>query len=185
MSQVDINVFNERVLMVYKGEVTHNLLTSLLESLEERLEEIEPEKMLRKKCFNIATECIENLRHHASYPQNGQALHLNPSNSKASMIMVTRDKANYTILTCNFVKGSEMENIKAKIDKVNTLDSEGLRLYYKDTMANESLSAKGTAGLGFIDIARKSGNKLNYEFHKINDDLYYYTFFVHVSRENK
>lgn len=184
MNQVDQNIFNEKVLLVYKGEVTHNLITSLLESFEERLEEIEPERMLRKKCFNIATECIENLKHHATHPVYGQGVDMNPNNSRASMVMVTRDMVSYTFLTCNFIKSTEVGVIKGKIDKINSLDSEELRKYYKQVISNESLSSKGTAGLGFIDIARKSNNKLAYEFHKVNEDIFYYTFSVVLNREN-
>ena len=33
---------------------------------------------------------------------------------------------------------------------------------------------KGGAGLGIIDLARKSGNKLNYEFNKVSNE---YSFF--------
>jgi hypothetical protein len=182
MNQPDQNIFNEKVLMVYKGEVTHGLLTSLLESFEERLEEIEPERMIRKKCFNIATECIENLRHHATHPLNGETINTNPSNNRSSMVMVTRDDHHYTFLTCNFITIKDIERITNKIDTINSFDEAGLRQYYKDTMANGSMSSKGTAGLGFIDIARKSGNKLNYEFHKINEDIYYYSFFVRLDR---
>jgi hypothetical protein len=36
-------------------------------------------------------------------------------------------------------------------------------------LSNGTLSSKGTAGLGMIDIARKSGNKLEYQFLPIDD----------------
>lgn len=170
--------------MIYKGEVTHNLITHLLESFEERLEEVEPHRALRKKCFNIATECIENLRYHATYPSNGKSANLFINNMKASLVMVTTDPEHYTFLTCNYIKSSEQKTISDKIDKVNSMDSHGLREYYKNTMANDSISEKGTAGLGFIDIARKANNKLNYEFQKVNDELTYYTFFVKLNRGN-
>jgi hypothetical protein len=39
-----------------------------------------------------------------------------------------------------------------------------------DHLANNQISAKGGAGLGFITIAMKSGNKLDIRFEKINDD---------------
>ena len=184
MTQSDQNIFQEKVILIYKGEVTHNLITNLLESFEQRLEEIEPERMLRKKCFNIATECIENLRYHATYPSNGTSLNLSANNMKASMIMITVDPGHYTFLTCNYIKKPEQKIISGKIEKINAMDGNELRQYYKETMASDPLSEKGTAGLGFIDIARKSNSKLNYEFQQVDEDLAYYTFYVKLNRGN-
>ena len=44
------------------------------------------------------------------------------------------------------------------------------------------MSKKGGAGLGFIDIARKSGNKLEYHFEKINDDYYFFIINSQISK---
>ena len=44
------------------------------------------------------------------------------------------------------------------------------------------LSAKGGAGLGFIDIARKSGNKLEYFFKEINS---YSSFFILTTKVSR
>ncbi len=183
MNPPDQNIFSEKVILIYKGEVTHNLLVNLLESFEERLEEIEGERSIRKKCFNIATECIENLRHHSTYPLNGQSVNMTEGNSRSSMIMITVDPEYYTFLTCNYIKRREEILITQKIDKINAMDSMELRSYYKDVMSTGGMSDKGTAGLGFIDIARKSNNKLKYEFNRVNDEISYYTFSVKLNRQ--
>ena len=49
------------------------------------------------------------------------------------------------------------------------MDKDEFKNYYQDVLSNGTLSEKGTAGLGMIDIARKSGNKLEYQFLPIND----------------
>ena len=49
-------------------------------------------------------------------------------------------------------------------------DAAALKQYYMEHLENNQLSEKGGAGLGFITIAMKSGNKLTYEFNKINDE---------------
>ena len=52
---------------------------------------------------------------------------------------------------------------------VNSLDSDELRGLYQMKLANDPRTDKGTAGLGLIDIARKSKSKLNYEFIEIDE----------------
>ena len=49
-------------------------------------------------------------------------------------------------------------------------DPASLKEYYMQHLENNQLSDKGGAGLGFITIAMKSGNKLAYEFDKIDEE---------------
>ena len=59
--------------------------------------------------------------------------------------------------------------MKCRISKINELSETELRDLYRDTLNNEQRTAKGTAGLGFIDIARKSQNKLEFEFIEVDE----------------
>jgi hypothetical protein len=54
------------------------------------------------------------------------------------------------------------------------MDKEGLREYYQTSLESSMISTKGTAGLGMIDIARKSGNKLDFEFLTINEETSFF-----------
>ena len=57
------------------------------------------------------------------------------------------------------------------LDEINKLSKEELKDYYKAVLNNGQMSAKGGGGLGMIDIARKTGQKLKYNFMPI-DDMY-------------
>ena len=60
------------------------------------------------------------------------------------------------------------------------MDKEELREYYQLSLNNSMVSNKGTAGLGMIDIARKSGNKLEYEFLEIDKDFSFFSLNVKI-----
>ena len=47
---------------------------------------------------------------------------------------------------------------------ITSLDKEGLKQLYKHQIKEGRLSNKGGAGLGFIDIAKKTGNKIHFHF---------------------
>ena len=55
--------------------------------------------------------------------------------------------------------------LKDKIDKINSLSQDELKDMYKFILNHQKLTAKGGGGLGLVDIARKTGNKLDYKFH--------------------
>jgi hypothetical protein len=52
---------------------------------------------------------------------------------------------------------------------------------YKFILNHQKLSAKGGGGLGLVDIARKTGNKLEYSFENYNNDFYFFNLDILVS----
>jgi len=69
------------------------------------------------------------------------------------------------------------KKLRSWLDKINDVagSREELRALYKQVLSNGIFSEKGGGGLGFIDIAKKSGQKLEYDFRPVDDD---YSFFV-------
>jgi hypothetical protein len=60
------------------------------------------------------------------------------------------------------------------------MDKEQLKEYYQEVLNGGSMSEKGTAGLGMIDIARKSGNKLEYKFLPISDNMRFFSLNIKI-----
>ena len=85
------------------------------------------------------------------------------------------------LVTSNPVRNEDIEVLKKKIDIVNNKDREALKDLYVKTITNGKFSEKGGAGLGFIEMAKTSGNNLEYSFKPINDQYSLYTFVVTFS----
>ena len=80
----------------------------------------------------------------------------------------------------NFIYPRNVVDITNKINHINSLDRDQLKAYYKEILGNGKLSAKGGGGLGLIDIAKKSRNKLEYSFKEIDDDYSFFTLIVKI-----
>ena len=80
----------------------------------------------------------------------------------------------------NPVRTRDVKKIKESIDKVNSKDRVALREMYLSVMTDGKFSSNGGAGLGFIEMARISGNKLEYQFEQISDDYAMYTIIVTI-----
>jgi hypothetical protein len=61
---------------------------------------------------------------------------------------------------------------------VNDKDRDELKKLYVQTITNGKFSAKGGAGLGFIEMAKTSGNNLEFSFESIDETFSLYTFSV-------
>jgi hypothetical protein len=75
--------------------------------------------------------------------------------------------------------------VKNRLEQVNSLDQEGLKQLFKESRLNTTISEVGGAGLGFIDMARKSNNKLVYNFIEQNDTMSFFTLLSTISTKKE
>ena len=85
------------------------------------------------------------------------------------------------IITGNYIDNAKVESFKENIDKINGMTEEELKKHYRESLSNNELSHKGGAGLGMIDIARKSGHKLEYRFDQVNDNISFFSLIVKIT----
>ena len=74
--------------------------------------------------------------------------------------------------------------MKKSIDNINSLNKDDLNALYKKQIREGTLSEKGGAGLGLIDIARKTGRQLDYQFLPLEDNENYF-FLLKVRIDSK
>lgn len=172
---------SNKILLSFKGTITSELLTSILQIVETRMEELQDSSKERKKVFNVLVEVLQNLYHHIDdFDVEGSVDEVN--NIKSSIFMISRLTDEYKIVTGNYLLTENVDKLKSRIDHVNSLDKEALKLFYKETLNNGEISLKGGGGLGFIDIARKSGEKLEYDFIKIDEKYSFFTQIVKIQK---
>ncbi len=168
---------NEDIVLAFKGEFTKDLLTSIFQVMESRLEISPAGLKQKKKVNNVLVECLQNVYHH----MEGFTDDEKSSQAGSAMFLVSRDKENvFRIFTGNPILNTNIETLKNKIEKVNAMSPDELKAHYVDTLQKTTLSDKGGAGLGFIDMARKSGHKIDYRFDPVNDRISFFSMMVLV-----
>jgi hypothetical protein len=167
------------VLLSFKGEITSDLLTSIFEIVEKKLEEIDEDPKKKKKVYNIMVECLQNLYHHMAEHQIDISEEELKKRRSALFLIAKRSDCFY-ISTGNYIMNENVETLKDKLELINGMSREELRAYYREILNNEELSAKGGGGLGIIDIARKSENKLEYDFKSIDQQYSFFSLAVKI-----
>ena len=169
------------VLLAYKGSITSELINNVLDALESKLLDFNEHSKTRKKVYNVLVESLQNLYHHIEDIPVDYVDQLDP---KFGVLLVTKDGGDYKISTGNFITADKIKPLKSKIEKINSLSKEELKGLYKDILVNDKISEKGGGGLGLVDIARKTGNILEYEFKNFDNKYYFFILNVLVSDPN-
>jgi len=165
----------KNIMLSFKGEMSTDLLTSILQIIENKLDRFGETSKVKKRMFNIMVECLQNLHHHIAQPAKSAGKEV-PS----VIVMVAKNVTGYSIITGNFVEDREVGDLKNRLEEINSMDKDQVKDLYKSVLAEGKLSEKGGGGLGMIDIARKSGEKLDFGFIPFGEDQSFFSLNVKV-----
>ncbi|MES2678695.1 MAG: SiaB family protein kinase [Bacteroidota bacterium] len=162
------------IILIYQGLFDQQMIKTVMSMTEMKMGKEQVGESVRKKVFNIMIEGLQNICKHQ---HNASGINQNP------FLVISGDKEHYHIFTGNIIHNPKIEVVQNKLDYINSLTKEGLKEHYKTARLNSILSEVGGAGLGFIDMARKSENKLDYKFYTLDNS---YSFFIlHSKISNK
>ena len=164
---------------VYNGGFSQELTDKILSFAEANMEHGQESSKTKKKVYFIMVESLQNITRHQDAP-NATAT---AGSQTPGFFLIHRISNNYHIISGNVIENDKVNSLKEILDKVNSLDQESLKALQKEVLSQGSFSEKGGAGLGLIEMARKSGNKLVYDFKKINDELSFFYFQTNVTGE--
>jgi hypothetical protein len=155
------SMFGDDIMFMYKGQVTSDLVSHVLEIMEDRLQDDRNDRRFSKKIYNVMVECLTNL--YADESQR-EVAGFDPT----ALLTVKKIDSNYILSTGTYIPATRADAIKTVLDRINESDNDALKAYHKEVLLTEAADLTGITDLGLIDLARKSKNKLNYEFEDNN-----------------
>lgn len=169
-----------KVVLSFKGDVTSELMSSILQIIEQRMDDMNEAPRLRKKVYNVLVECLQNLYHHIDEIPSESA---KTGSDRSAIFMISLNNTGYTITTGNYILTERKDSFRERLDRINSLTKDELKDLYKEVLSSDGRSDKGGGGLGMIDIARKTGKKLNYEFASMNDKYSFFSLNINVEEQ--
>jgi hypothetical protein len=157
---------NGDIILFYKGNIDSDVINHVLDTVEDKMVEVNEQPKLRKKVYNVLVESLQNLYHHVDSVPDGFD---DQSSEKFGLLVVGKVTNGYKIITGNFVHADNIEKLEEKIKRINRSSHEEIKELYKFILNHQRISAKGGGGLGLVDIARKTGHKLDYLIKEYND----------------
>ncbi len=165
---------SNEISLVYEGEITHDITKAFTSLTETAMDKDEESNSTQRKVFHVMVECLQNISKHAEEVDVG-----GKRKEKRGVFLIHKDESQYGVTTGNVISNNNIEKLKGQLDLVNSLDRDGIKKLHKEQIRGTRLSSKQGAGLGFIDIAKKTGNPLAYEFLEIDKEK---SFFILTSK---
>jgi hypothetical protein len=157
-------LLSEHLMFAYRGQVTGDNSVALLTLLEKEMELSAFSLLGRKRLFMFVLENLQNITRHGSV-----------SNDEiTSLVVYTKTNDGYNVSTGNALKTKDVKGLRKNLEKINNLNPDKIREVYRAMLQDSSIGHKGGAGLGLIEMARKTGNKLEYDFFPVDKTYSYF-----------
>lgn len=148
----------------YRGPFSDRFTNSILDIASTTSEEKKREPSTQRKVSFMLVECFQNILKHAeSIPGDNKVW------NDDGMFSFSDSGTSFTIDTINLIQSGDAGKIASLVSQVNSLSGEELKQFYLHHLRNNELSSKSGAGLGLIELARKSGQKILYDTIPLND----------------
>ncbi len=153
--------------LVYEGEFSHDVMKMFTSMAEKDMDKTKEEKSVKRKVFHVMVECLQNMTKHSDDYNSEDRI-------GNGLFIVGKKEGVWNVITANKILKKRIDVLRDSIEYINSLSKDELNALYKKQIREGSLSDKGGAGLGLIDIARKTGRKLDYQFLPLEDNENYF-----------
>lgn len=161
-----MNIESEQFLFACRGSFDSALTDNILFLTESNLHNLDRPK-IAKKVYYLLVEGLQNITRHQGEDFEHNAY------SGGYFIIQRKDEA-YSITYGNAVSKETRGQLIERLEDIRSKESSELKEYYMDLLNNSGFSTKGGAGLGLVDMARKSSGKIHFDFVPKGKDFFYY-----------
>jgi hypothetical protein len=162
---------DDSLSFLYHGFISDEFTTKIIRIIENNIEKNDEPKVVRNKVSYLIAESFQNIFRHGVSTEKERY-----SFNKPGFFGIRVLNESYVISTANLINNTNIESIEEKLIQLKSLDKEQLKALHNEVLGSLEISDKGGAGLGLIDMARKTNNELEYAIEKVNDIFSFFYF---------
>jgi hypothetical protein len=175
MSAVNLFSLRERLgeagaLITFSGSFSHSLIEELGVAVRKYLQTDHVEKSSMMDVFSVYVEASQNVRNYTT-ARLGNA---DPTVGQSSIVVIAKRDVHYEVNAGNMIENADVPALKERLEQLRRLDKPGLKALYKEQLRKERPPEASGAGLGLIDMARRSSAPIEFDFSTVDED---YSFF--------
>lgn len=160
-------MYTSGIDLVYLGEFNHDITKMFANMADNRMDLDEEERSTKKKVYHVLVETLQNMNKHSDELSDKR-------NIGSGLFIIGKKNGTYYIISSNKVTNNKKGVLEPMVETISKSSQEELKEMYKKQLKDGSLSEKGGAGLGLIDIARKAGGNISYQFLPYDEEYYYF-----------
>lgn len=161
------------IIFAYSGYVTEAVLTGLGEALKQKLTIEDASTKTMRSVFAVFVEQMQNIIRYSAerLPPDAEdeafALHY-------GLLTIAKENGDHIVYTGNLVRRVDVERMRLYLAEIHGLDKRELKTRYREQLRLGQGTLSRSAGIGFIEIARRVSKPLEYDFVDVDDQTAFF-----------
>ncbi len=162
------------IMLDYQGSINSDTIEFIITKLRQSKDYENLNKNISNRIYAVIVECLENISRH-SLKSSGNDVLPDPYFS------VRKQGDSAIIIAGNPVSERIKNELASILDRISKLNEESLKLLYDEKISKELKAVEKSAGLGFIIMALKSGNRIKHRFRRIEGSNYIFEILISIA----
>lgn len=167
----------DRIAFLYSGSFHDTHTPRLIALGEEAVGDDEDGRTVRGRVVFVLVEAYQNIVRHRAMPPPEVA-----QKAGRSLFLLRDGGQRHEVTTMNPVTEADARAIHDRLDGLHGLDQEELKARFIQSLQRGARTERGGAGLGFIEMARRSGDPLHHDMADIHAGYKLFTLQVTLGR---
>ena len=181
------NLYNsikkEKIIFCYSGPISQATIEGIGSTLRLDLKLEEADMSSSQKIFSVFIEQMQNVLNYSEDKiVNDKDLE---KELRIGILVIGQEEDNFYVYCGNKIYNDDIEKIQNRIDEISGLTKEELKEVYKKRRRSEVEDSSKGAGLGLIEMARKSGQPIEYSFKEFDEKFSFFSIKVLISGGKK
>lgn len=169
---------DNRILMSFKGVFAQPAIVEMATALRGKVAARTNQTMVMKRIFAIFVEMSQNILFYSAEKEVDEE----GKESGVGILIVSEMDDRYCVSSGNLMLNGTVARIRERCETVSRMNKDELKVYYNEQRRLPRHAESKGAGLGLIDMARKSEFPIEFEFLPFNDETSFYMLSVYISK---
>ena len=162
----------EGIVFSFSGMISQSLTSFMVETVKAQVEDSGEDSKMIRSMFLIAIEQLQNIM---SYSKNKDIRDGFKYTSPGVLVVgFNEEKQKYYINSSNEIIDEDKVKLSKNIDHINSLGKDEQRKYLREKLRSAEDKHERGAGVGFIEMAKRSSENLEYDFETVDGKLYFH-----------
>lgn len=168
---------NDGILITFSGRFNQEVIEELGEAVKKYLETDATSLHDTYNVFSVFIEQTQNIRNYTLKTENSV---FKEEIANSGIVAIGKSAKGYFVSSGNLVENQDAHSLLKQLEGVEGKDKVELKKMYKEQLKKALPEGSVSAGLGFIDMARKASEPLCYSLVPVNESVRFFSLQVRV-----
>ncbi len=173
--QYQRNLKKEGVYFSITGPFSHILMQGIADILKKKMEAENIKMTTMMNVYSVVVEQVQNIIRYSAEVIPGDIVGEKNAEIRIGTLVVGYEDDHYFVISGNQIKNKDVEPLRERLAKLRFMNKDELKQHFKEERKKERRAESQSAGLGFIEIARKAFKPFEFDFQKIDDQVSFFS----------